>query len=188
MSNKCINYNIDNNYNPMGNMLPFDNRARAPACGTVDMFNSVARYKVLKPDYNEKIIPVDMAQSMPIKPANPYNPEINTFYYGEQNITTEPINTPSSMRFGDTLSHIFYTNPVTTSAPDTVEFARFLFPDPARCRNTGYLCKTNVDTTINHDRMGYFPNETYYQTINTNYNNNSMYNVGGHLNGMLLNK
>ena len=29
---------------------------------------------------------------------------------------------------------------VTTSAADTVGFANFLFPNPARCRETGYMC------------------------------------------------
>ncbi len=182
MSNKCLSYS---DFNPMGNMLPFDNRSRAPACGTIDQFNSVSQYKILPPDYKSGPLPyIDMEMSMPQKPMNPYYPNKETFYYGPDTSTTEkPQPNPYVRRVGDTLSHIFSTQPVTTSAPDTVEFAKFLYPDPARCRNTGYLCKSNVDTTINHDRMEYYPNDKYYQTINNNYNTNSMLLMGSHSSG-----
>jgi len=59
-----------------------------------------------------------------------------------------------------------YTMPVTTSYADSTAFANFLFPNPARCRETGYLCVTNADETKNLDRLAYYPNDTYYQTIN----------------------
>ena len=93
-----------NNYNPMGNFLPFDDRTRLEACTT---------------------------------------------------------STTNNMRF--------YTNPVTTSYPDTSGFAKFLFPNPAKCRDTGYLCKTNADSTLNLDRTIYVSNkfsEGYYMNIN----------------------
>lgn len=101
MSN-CYN----NNYNPMGNFLPFDERTRTEAC---------------------------------------------------------PTSTTNNMQ------HIFYTNPVTTSYPDTSGFAKFLFPDPSKCRDTGYLCKTNADSTLNLDRTIYISNkfsEGNYMNIN----------------------
>jgi len=60
----------------------------------------------------------------------------------------------------------FYTMPVTTSAPDTVGFANFLFPNPARCRETGYLCVTNADATYNLDRLAYYSGDSYHQKIN----------------------
>jgi hypothetical protein len=60
----------------------------------------------------------------------------------------------------------FYTMPVTTSAPDSVGFAHYLFPNSARCRETGYLCQTNADTTYNLDRLAYYPGDAYYQKIN----------------------
>jgi len=59
-----------------------------------------------------------------------------------------------------------YTMPVTTSAPDTISFARFLFPNPAKCRESGYSCIINTDTTRSLDRLSYYPNDTYYQVIN----------------------
>lgn len=58
-----------------------------------------------------------------------------------------------------------YTMPVTSSMNDSMAFANFLFPNPARCRETGYLCKTNADMTHNLDRFAYYPNDTFYQTI-----------------------
>jgi len=71
-------------------------------------------------------------------------------------------------------SNIFYTNPVTTSYPDTTGFAKFLFPDPGRCRETGYLCKTNADSTLNLDRKMYLYDDKNYMTINNNTNNNDI--------------
>lgn len=182
MSNKCLNYSDDN---IMGNMLPFDDRRRPSACGTVDQFNSVSQYKIIPPDYKPGPLPyIDMEQSMPQKPMNPYHPNKETFYYGPDKSTTEiPKPNVYVKRLGNTLSHIFNTQPVTTSAPDSMEFARFLYADPARCRNTGYLCKSNVDTTTNHSRMEYYPNDKYYQTINNNYNKNSMLPIGSHSSG-----
>ncbi len=70
--------------------------------------------------------------------------------------------------YDETFKHNFYTNPVTTSYPDSVSLAKYLFADPARCRNTGYMCKINADSTLNLDRLAYYPNEQYYQTISPN--------------------
>jgi hypothetical protein len=58
-----------------------------------------------------------------------------------------------------------YTMPVTSSMNDTMGLAKFLYPNPARCRETGYMCKTNADMTYNLDRLAYYPNDSYYQTI-----------------------
>jgi hypothetical protein len=82
----------------------------------------------------------------------------------------------------------FNPNPVTTSYPDITGLANYLFKDPARCRDTGYSCKTNADQTRNLDRMGFnYPgvNDKYYQEIdNTKTENNSsnIYYIGGHTN------
>ena len=79
----------------------------------------------------------------------------------------------------------FNPNAVTSSYPDTIGLAKFLFNDPAKCRNTGYLCRTNADQTRNLDRMtiGYNPNDKYYQEINNNScNNTNIYYIGGHTN------
>ena len=80
----------------------------------------------------------------------------------------------------------FNPNAVTTSYPDTVGLAKFLFNDPAKCRDTGYLCRTNADQTRNLDRMtiGYNPNDKYYQEINTSScaGSSNIYYIGGHTN------
>ena len=62
-----------------------------------------------------------------------------------------------------------YTMPVTSSAPDTIQFANFLFPNPARCRETGYLCVTNANSTLNLDRLAYYKDESNYQTVNNKF-------------------
>lgn len=77
-------------------------------------------------------------------------------------------NTNEQMNFDETFKYNFNTNPVTTSYPDSIELAKYLFADPARCRNTGYLCKINADSTLNLDRLAYYPNEQYYQNISPN--------------------
>lgn len=51
----------------------------------------------------------------------------------------------------------FHTMPVTESYQDSTAFAHFLFPNPARCRESGYLCMTNADRTVNLDRIIYQP-------------------------------
>ena len=67
----------------------------------------------------------------------------------------------------DNTSGIYiYTMPVTTSAADSVGFANFLFPNPARWRETGYMCVVTSDCTKNLDRLAYYSNEPHYQTIN----------------------
>jgi hypothetical protein len=66
-----------------------------------------------------------------------------------------------------TENNILYKMPVTSSIPDTVEFAKFLFPNPARCRETGYLCVVNADSTYNLDRISYYSKDQNYQTITT---------------------
>jgi len=74
----------------------------------------------------------------------------------------------------------FNPNAVTTSYPDISGLAKFLFKDPARCRDTGYLCVTNAGETRNLDRIGFSPNETYYQEINSKVTTG--FNIGGHTN------
>ena len=78
------------------------------------------------------------------------------------------------------LQPIFYTNPVTKSYPDTTAFAKFLFPDPAKCRDTGYLCKTNADNTLNLDRTIYISNkfsEGNYMNINNSNKTKELNNI-----------
>ena len=55
-----------------------------------------------------------------------------------------------------------YQMPVTTSYPDTTAFAKFLFPNTSACRDTGYLCVSNADATVNTDRLAYYPTESQY--------------------------
>ena len=55
-----------------------------------------------------------------------------------------------------------YQMPVTTSYPDTTAFAKFLFPNTSACRDTGYLCISNADSTVNTDRLAYYPTESQY--------------------------
>ena len=43
--------------------------------------------------------------------------------------------------------------------------------------------KEEIANKINHDRMEYYPSDKYYQTINNNYNTNSMFLMGSHLSG-----
>ncbi len=88
--------------------------------------------------------------------------------------------------FDGTFRLNFNPNAVTTSYPDITGFANYLFKDPARCRDTGYLCRTNADQTRNLDRMGFnYPgvNDKIYQEINTNNTpTNNIYYLGGHTN------
>lgn len=74
----------------------------------------------------------------------------------------------------------FNPNAVTTSYPDISGFASYLFNNTAKCRDTGYLCKTNADQTKNLDRIGYNFSDKYYQEINNN--KNILYYIGGHTN------
>lgn len=74
----------------------------------------------------------------------------------------------------------FNPNAVTTSYPDISGLAHFLFKAPARCRDTGYLCVTNADQTRNLDRMGFSPDDKYYQEINSKATN--IYYMSGHTN------
>jgi hypothetical protein len=96
--------------------------------------------------------------------------------------------TPKGEAFDDTFKLNFNPNPVTTSYPDSTGFAHYLFKDPSRCRDTGYLCVTNADQTRNLDRMGYNyhgPNDKYYQEINSknsNVNKDIIYYFGGRTN------
>lgn len=80
----------------------------------------------------------------------------------------------------DSYKYNFNAQPVTNAYPDTTAFAKFLFPDPARCRDTGYMCKTNADSTLNLDRLAYFPKDTYFQEIDNNKTN--QFKIGGHTN------
>lgn len=88
----------------------------------------------------------------------------------------------SSDLVDETFKLNFNPNPVTTSYPDITGFAKYLFPDPARCRSTGYLCKTNADTTFNLDRLGYDPNDKQYQMIDTSKAYMNSFKIGGHTN------
>jgi hypothetical protein len=84
--------------------------------------------------------------------------------------------------FDNTFRLNFNPNAVTTSYPDTTGLAHFLFSNPARCRDTGYLCRTDAGETRNLDRMGFNPQDKYYQEINNNYNKSNIYYIGGHTN------
>jgi hypothetical protein len=86
--------------------------------------------------------------------------------------------------YDETFKHNFYTNPVTTSYPDSISLAKYLFADPARCRNTGYMCKINADSTLNLDRLAYYPREQYFQEINNvqDEQNKNIFKIGGHTN------
>ncbi len=85
--------------------------------------------------------------------------------------------------FDNTFRLNFNPNAVTTSYPDTTGLANFLFSNPARCRDTGYLCRTNAGETRNLDRMGFNSRDKYYQEINnTNTNTSNIYYIGGHTN------
>ena len=92
------------------------------------------------------------------------------------------------LKYGDVVDDSFKYNfnpqPVTTSYPDTTAFAKLLFPDPSRCRDTGYLCKTNVDKTKNLDRynLNYYPGDKYYQMIDNSKANENVFKIGGHTN------
>jgi hypothetical protein len=75
---------------------------------------------------------------------------------------------PKKEIYDNTFRLNFNPNAVTTSYPDISGFANYLFKDPARCRDTGYLCRTNADQTKNLDRISYnYPgvNDKYYQEI-----------------------
>ncbi len=90
--------------------------------------------------------------------------------------------TPKGEEFSDTFKLNFNPNPVTTSYPDISALAKFLFKNPAECRETGYLCRTNAGETRNLDRMGFNSNEKVYQEINNNYKSDTIYYMGGHTN------
>ncbi len=92
--------------------------------------------------------------------------------------------TPKGEAFDDTFKLNFNPNPVTTSYPDTTGLAHFLFKNPSKCRDTGYLCVSNADQTRNLDRMGYNSNDKYYQEINTDtkINKDVIYYFGGRTN------
>ncbi len=91
--------------------------------------------------------------------------------------------TPKKEDFDDTFKLNFNPNPVTTSYPDITGLANFLFKDPSRCRDTGYLCVSNAGQTMNLDRMGFNLNDKYYQEINNkNTNKDTIYYFGGRTN------
>jgi len=60
-----------------------------------------------------------------------------------------------------------YTMPVTTSTQDSIAFAKSLYPDTSICRDTGYSCQRNADNTFGLDRLAFYPNDPYYQLINS---------------------
>ena len=91
--------------------------------------------------------------------------------------------------FDNTFRLNFNPNAVTTAYPDITGLANYLFKDPARCRSTGYLCRTNADQTRNIDRTymnGYNPKDINYQEINNNINTSintgNIYYIGSHTN------
>jgi hypothetical protein len=58
-----------------------------------------------------------------------------------------------------------YTMPVTTCVQDTITFAKSLFPNTSKCRETGYMCISTEESKYNIDRLAYYPKDQYYQTI-----------------------
>ena len=93
--------------------------------------------------------------------------------------------TQKGEHFDDTFKLNFNPNPVTTSYPDSTGFAHYLFKEPSRCRDTGYLCVSNATQTKNLDRMGYLGfKDKSYQEINTSSANNKdvIYYFGGRTN------
>ena len=75
-----------------------------------------------------------------------------------------------------------YTMPVTTNVPDTIEFAKLLFPNPAKCRETGYLCYSTADNTMSLDRLAYYKDEKYFQTINSSAKSDPKFSILSHTN------
>ena len=141
--NECYKSNYNN---PMMNFIPFDKMNRASAC--------VAN----KEEEKEEI------------------------KYWNTNHTTKLEELVGFPRI--------YTMPVTTSTQDSVGFAKSLYPDTAIlrhtgyptdyqgfanavypdtaiCKKNGYTCKSNADNTFSLDRLSYYPNDPYYQNINT---------------------
>ena len=121
-----------------------------------------------------------------------YNPMGNFLPFDDRKreaVCDVPINYHHSLliskgeTYDNTFRLNFNPNAVTTSYPDISGFAKYLFNDPAKCRDTGYLCRTNADQTRNLDRMGYnYPgvNDKIYQEIDNKKSN--IYYLGGHTN------
>ena len=60
-----------------------------------------------------------------------------------------------------------HTMPVTKNYPDTVAFAKLLFPNTAECRDTGYMCKSN-NNFINFNKLEYGKSNKLYQEVGLN--------------------
>uniref|UniRef100_A0A6C0J5G9 Uncharacterized protein n=1 Tax=viral metagenome TaxID=1070528 RepID=A0A6C0J5G9_9ZZZZ len=68
-----------------------------------------------------------------------------TFYEGS-------MLTPHELRIKDNFIEQYETKTVTTVVNDQSAYAKFLFPNTARCRDDGYLCKINNDVSSRNDR------------------------------------
>jgi hypothetical protein len=147
-NDNCYKTNINN---PAGNFLPFDDRTRGFACNTLTSNNpTVSSDNSDKSEWYKSSLTENNIQTQ--------QPTQTT---GFNNIQTQQPTLIETAGFNN-----IYRMPVTTSAPDTIGFANFLFPNPGRCRETGYMCVSNVDSTTSIDRLAYYSNDTYYQTIN----------------------
>ena len=73
---------------------------------------------------------------------------------------------PCELRKHDYFFNNFYTQPVTTVVNNQTNFAKTLFPDTAKCRNTGYSCKINTDMSKKQDRTIILPNNKEIEYLN----------------------
>jgi hypothetical protein len=66
----------------------------------------------------------------------------------------------------------FERHNITIPKNDQASFAKFLFPNPSKCRDTGYLCKIEESRGRVLNRVG-FENDKYKsQFLSINYENN----------------
>jgi len=59
---------------------------------------------------------------------------------------------PHELKIKDNFIEQYQTNPVTTNINDQTQYAKFLFSNPSKCRDDGYLCKTNTDISKSKTR------------------------------------
>lgn len=59
---------------------------------------------------------------------------------------------PVEKKLEDNFMRPFYTQPVTDSIAGS-SFAKFLYPNTSKCRDTGYICKTNCEQLKQNDRL-----------------------------------
>jgi hypothetical protein len=60
--------------------------------------------------------------------------------------------TPHELKIKDNFIEKYTTNPVTTVVNDQSAYAKFLFPNTSKCRDDGYLCKTNNEISSRNTR------------------------------------